>query len=180
MLSMHVCFKGAVPRLMAIVFIPLAAGALVVTGGCAESHRTGGPPTHKATATVVWKGEPVEGANVVFAPLDEAQGVAAYGRTDRNGVVELTTFENGDGAVAGSYRVTVTKLEQRMPDVPAELKETDPNRYDDLMIEAGKNAGPPVHLLPAKYASSNTTDLTAEVREGGENSFQFELSGDAK
>lgn len=159
-----------------IVSVVVAIFVFVSTCGCGQPVNPNARPTYKANVAIRHNGKPVEGANVVFNPIDSTGGVAAYGRTNSDGVAKLTTYRDADGAVEDTFKVTVVKLEQRMPDVPKELLESDPERYDELMIAAGAKAKPPAHLLPRKYASTKTTVLTAEVRPNGENSFEFELT----
>ena len=69
-------------------------GCFVVLG-CGVSH----PDTHEVTGEVTYNGQPVDGANVVFT-LD---GPLASGVTDAAGKFTLRTFEDGDGAVAGTH-----------------------------------------------------------------------------
>ncbi len=57
------------------------------------------PKMAKVGGTVTLNGEPLEGAVVVFAAKIKT-GHAALGRTDEQGRYVLTTFEEGDGAVA--------------------------------------------------------------------------------
>ena len=87
----------------------------------------------------------------------------AIGKTDSNGNFKLMTFEAGDGAVAGKYTVTVTK-QTEVPEVETE----------DSMAETTSAA--PKDLLPTKYGVAATSGLTAEVTEGGDNQFTFELT----
>jgi len=119
------------------------------------------PQTFPAEAVVNHGGRGVEGASVTFAPVDR-DGTAAFGLTDAEGKVVLSTFGEKDGAVAGDYMVTVTK----------KSVETTPNPKDPN--------GPPLKsveksLIPARYSSSGTSQLKASVKDGSENKFSFEL-----
>src|SRR5262249_49616243 len=61
----------------------------------------------KVKGTVTLDGEPVEGATVLFEPLDGA-GLPANAQTDENGVFELGTHTRMDGAYRGEYKVSLT------------------------------------------------------------------------
>ena len=114
-----------------------------------------------ASGTVLYKGEPVADAEVVFD--SGGSSPAAAGKTDASGRFQLTTFDTNDGAVPGDYKVAVRKVQViRKAPAPA---------ADDAV-------GPPPDekwLLPMKYGNSATSGFTATVNETGENDFKFEL-----
>ena len=88
----------------------LAVSALVTVGivltGCSSSSR---PPTYPVTGTVTWQGKPLAGAAITFVPTGEGEAASAI--TDAEGKYALTTWEAGDGARPGEYRVKVSKQE---------------------------------------------------------------------
>jgi len=90
---------------------------------------------------------PVEGATVVFIP--QSHQYAAAGTTDTQGRFQLRTFEENDGAVAGSYQVTVKKF----------------YFVDNVEYQS----------LPIRYANGAKSGLTAEVRSDNKNQFEFHL-----
>lgn len=140
----------------------LAAVSFAGCGGGAEDKWSAErPKPAPAGGTVQYKGAPVEGATVVFVPQGHKQ--AATAQTDGSGKFQLQTYEPGDGAVPGEYKVTVRKVEAT---APPETEETNPS-----------DATPPQHrsLIPERYSNVQQTDLTASVKEGAENSFTFEL-----
>lgn len=164
----------------------LGFAAVVAFVGC--SGGAGHPDTVKVTGKITYNGAPVAGALVSFAP--EGEGYAASGRTDASGNFTLTSFESGDGAVPGKYKVTVSKMEQKVIQDEGEATEDNPDAAylaaeaagEDVMAAGGGGGGAegaaaeePKDLLPVKYKSIDTTDLTAEVTEGGENNFTFDL-----
>jgi hypothetical protein len=55
---------------------------------------------------VLYKGKPLTQGEITFEPLDS--GREAHGRIQPDGTFELTTFNQGDGAVPGTHRVAVT------------------------------------------------------------------------
>ena len=77
----------------------------------------------------------------------------------------LSTFESGDGALAGNYRVTITKMEGSGG---PQLSEDDPN------YKGAGEEGEMKNVLPEKYANAETSGLTATVTEGN-NNFDFQL-----
>ena len=90
----------------------LALSILVTVGivltGCSNSSQ---PPTYPVTGTVTMQGKPVAGAAITFVPTGN-EGEAASAITDSEGKYALTTWQAGDGARPGEYRVKVSKQEQ--------------------------------------------------------------------
>jgi hypothetical protein len=154
----------------------LCLAAVVVFAGCG-----GGGSEVGATAvsgTVTLDGQPVEGANVAFAPKGEG-GRAATGITDAEGKFTLTTLEAGDGAMPGSYGVTVTKKSggsAGFVDPRDQGGEMTPEQMKAVMEAAEGGAQKSKDELPAKYASADTSGLTADVSDSGGNDFTLELT----
>ena len=144
------------------LWITLAAALLAGCGSEEDKWTAERPKPAPAGGTVQYKGEAVEGATVVFVPQGHTQ--AATAQTDASGKFQLQTYEPGDGAVPGEYKVTVRKVET--PAAPPETEITNPN-----------DTTAPQHrsLIPERYSNVQQTDLTASVKEGAENNFTLEL-----
>ena len=161
----------------------VVCGALAVSlVGCAEQAGDR-PKTVPVTGKITQNGQGVEGATVSFGPTS-ADAKAASGLTDASGEFELTTFESGDGAVPGSYAVTVRKMSGAAapassgppPDPRTASKEELEAYYAAGAKQAAEGPAESKHLLPEKYAMAGTSGLTAEVTDGGDNNFEFELT----
>ncbi|QDT54073.1 hypothetical protein Pan44_21000 [Caulifigura coniformis] len=141
--------------------------ALALMAGCggsaSDQWTKDRPKTSPAEAVVTHDGRGIEGASVTFAPVGR-DGTAAFGLTDAEGKVVLSTFGDKDGAVAGDYMVTVTK---KSVDITPNPK--DPNGPPLKSVEKS--------LIPARYSSSGTSQLKATIKDGGENKFTFDLKG---
>lgn len=147
--------------------------------GCGESN----PPTEEVTGVVTLDGKPVEGATITFT-ADDAAGESATGKSGVDGKYTLTTFSAGDGAMAGSYKITVKKFPEvegsAAPTAPVEEKSQE-DEY--AAFEQGYTAADAAkkgtksakNQLPAKYESAVKSGLTATVVAGGENNFDLEL-----
>lgn len=155
-----------------------AVTALTLAGliGCGSS----GPATHPVSGVVTLGGQPIESATVTFHPAG-GEGRSASGTTDASGQYELTTFASGDGAMAGSYRVTIAKYET--PDgVVAEaddegetLGEVSEEEFEDVYEEVIDEENPPAeNVLPEQYANPTNSGFEAKV-VAGENSHDFDL-----
>jgi hypothetical protein len=91
--------------------------------GCGDGH----VQTFPVSGQVLVKGKPAEGAFVVFHPKggsDKDKAVPRpYATTNADGQFQMTTYEEEDGAPAGSYRVSIvwrpvpkSRLEAEGPD----------------------------------------------------------------
>lgn len=144
--------------------------SLALLTGCTGSEEVSDrPKTHPVTGTVLLDGAPVEGAQVAFNPEGvDAEG--AFGRTDAEGRYELTTFDSGDGAVAGNYVVTIMKF-----DAPPSTEAASEEEYVPPEV-SGARPSAPKNLLPAQYSDRAKSGLTATVAAEGENTFDFNLT----
>ena len=129
-------------------------------------------------------GQPIADAIVSFLP-DDGQN-PANGSTDASGRYELTSFTRGDGAMEGSFRVTIVKYEKEGEDKPAasaekpaaeeaESEETGNEGYVPAGMVVSQYDTGPKNLLPKQYADQQKTPLTAAVSPE-ENSIDFNLS----
>jgi hypothetical protein len=130
---------------------------LSLVAGCSARE---GSATAPVTGAVTYQNAPVEGATVVFAPT--AGGKPATGVTDAQGRYVLSTFAVKDGAVPGEYKVSVTKTQMEGPTMSDEER----NRF--LQEHPGAIPPAPVskNLLPARYLSPQSSDLTVTVTNG--------------
>jgi hypothetical protein len=158
------------PRICSLVY---TCGMLCLLG-CGGG---GGDPDREETVPVsgivTYKGDPVEGANVAFVPnitpgqMTNMKG--AFGRTDASGRFQLRTYEADDGAIPGSYKVTVTKYEGQA--IGEEASEED---YDEP--PEGYEPPAPKALLPTQYSNMRTTPLEANITSGEPADLKLELT----
>jgi hypothetical protein len=119
--------------------------------GCSKKT---GMPTAPVVGKVTYRGKPVPTGTVMFTP-DE--GPAATGNIAPDGTYRLTTYREGDGAVIGRHKVTITALQD----------------MGNLLPEQRSPTPPP--LVPVKYLSAETSGLTAEVKPDVTNTIDFHL-----
>lgn len=146
----------------------VTALAVVASAGCGKPADTR-PKRVPFSGKVTLDGAPVEGATVVLAP-EGGSGNAASGMTNAEGVVHFTTFESRDGAVPGTYLVTVAKT--AFPDgraLTADDPSYDPSTAVTAVVKGAKE------LLPAKYKVAKTSGLTVEVKNGENAPAAFDL-----
>lgn len=120
-------------------------------------------------------GGPVADAVVTFSP-QEGQPVA-FGRTDSQGKYTLTTYQAGDGAVAGKYIVLVTKSSGGASSDPGPVShEAFVSGQASVTAHAagGKSSAGSGSVLPEKYSRTTTSDLTTVV-SADQQTYDFDL-----
>lgn len=139
--------------------------------GCGgESLPENMPKLEKVSVKVTHNGSPVEGATVLFAP-DLGQ-YSASAVTDATGVAPLKTEGEYTGAVAGSYKVSVTKMERLAYDTGP--TPTNPKEYAEYEARL-KKLPKPKNLLPEKYSNFAKSGLTATVSSGATAPIEIDL-----
>jgi hypothetical protein len=147
-------------------FAVASAAALLVAGlGCGGSGR----PV-KTFGLVTLDGKPVDGATVTFHPGAE-KGRAATGLTDGEGVFQLQTFAEADGALPGEYKVTVMKTES----VAAPASASGPEQMMKTMFK--RSTKKQLSLLPREYADIAKTPLRVHVPHEGQVELQLKKGG---
>ena len=148
-----------------LAYVSAACGLLAVLGlaGCSG----GAPPrpkTFPVTGTVMWKGAPVEDAQVTLVPTKEGQQ-AATGVTDAAGKFSVGTFEAKDGALEGEYMVKVVKYNIKPPQAGTNVQLSH-EEEQKIYVEETKPAEPLKNLLPEKYENPTTSGLKHTVTSG--------------
>jgi len=128
--------------------------SMLVFAGCGGSNPDQ-KPTANVKGTISYQGKPLERGEIIFFP--EFGAKIGHGQIQPDGSYELTTYEEGDGALLGKHEVAIIS-ERDMEGVLPEDPEAD--------LEPS--------LIPTKYNLQKTSGLTAEVKEGG-NEINFDL-----
>lgn len=161
-------FRRTVPSVVCLAMLSCFIGC---PGGPAGDF----PDTVQVTGTVTYNGTAVGDATVTFAPSSGTN--AAIGTTNAQGFFSLKSHWGADGAVPGSYKVTVTKTEVNLDESGGGEAIEEGEEVPMMIEEPGmEKEGEIKEHLPAKYAVPSTSDLTAEVKAAGGNDFKFELT----
>ncbi|GAA4427903.1 lipoprotein [Bremerella cremea] len=129
--------------------------AVLMLLGCG---RSGSLETAPVTGVVNYNGQPLKFGTVSFRP---AAGSPATGTIQSDGTFTLSTYGNGDGAIIGMNEVLVTATDR------------DAGTAGEVAENTEMTA--PKMLIPQKYTSFSTSELTADVVAGKTNTFTFDL-----
>lgn len=130
----------------------LAAAGLPLLGGCGKKVVPGRPETAPVTGQVIADGEPLPECRIVFAPQDHKY--AAAGVTDEAGRFSLQTFEPGDGAVPGKFKIMVMKF---------------------TVVENPNGSVTETHFLPDAYRNPTSSGLGTIVKKGESNDVTLQI-----
>jgi hypothetical protein len=117
-------------------------------GGCRPASRYQPVRLAQASGIVLEGGDPVERVRVVLHPVNPPPGqvLLPVATTNEDGIFHLTTYENGDGAPPGDYRVVIT--------CPV------------LANPQAKGLQPPVDKYKGRYADPEKSPWTVTIEEG--------------
>lgn len=135
-----------------------ACSLLAALFGCSSDDRV---KLYPVTGTVTVKGQPAEGAQLVFFPADESLRGPGYplptGVAGPDGKFALSSYEPSDGGPAGEYQVTIVW--------PEEVK-SNPNNPET----------PPARdRLKDRYTVPAQSGLTATIEAGPTELKPFDL-----
>lgn len=148
-------------------FLCLGAVAALGLFGCDS-----GPHVVPVTGTVTINGKPLEGATVSFTP-EESNAVKTLGTdtTGPEGNFKLM-YNDRTGIAPGKYKVLISKQEAKAGVViPEEFKK------DPVMA---KMAGMTKESLPPAVSDAEESSFTREVKESGDNVFDFDIKASSK
>jgi len=137
---------GIVPYRQSAFACLLLCGLAMVCG-CGSSNKS---EVVHASGTVQYEGQPLTNGTVMFNPENPQTGRVAQSEIKPDGTFALSTVAPGDGAVPGSYTVSVTST------VPG----SEPIAKDKGTGVGGKSA------IPAKYNNPTTSKLKEKIESG--------------
>jgi hypothetical protein len=124
----------------------ILACAIACVTGCGPA----GPVMVPVKGTVEYGGDTLTSGRITFSPKDPKEGRVAESDIADDGTFSLSTFKNGDGAIAGTYLVSIVSTKEG-----SEVLEKDKG----LGI-GGKTA------IPLIYSDPKTSKLTETVERG--------------
>jgi len=135
------------------------AASILFVPGC----NRGGEGLAVVKGKVTYRGKPVPNGTINFLPAD-GNKPSATGEIQSDGSYALRTIQasgTGDGAVIGKHTVVIVAMQDMASRLPEERVPLPPP------------------IVPVKYTSPATSDLTAQV-EDKENTIDFDLKDEAK
>ena len=149
---------------MAYLRITFALGLGLFLIGCRSDDRVAA-----VTGVVTLDDKPIAEASVTFMPKEG--GRPAFGVTDASGKYELTTFEEGDGALIGNHIVTILAVDEKVSDKAVAAAEEHGSLSEFMQPQAKQK-----WIVPERYSEQDTSGLSFDVRRGEQNRADFPLT----
>lgn len=137
------------------------------------------------SGTITMDGQAIEGAQVVFAPMESKDivevGPISIGMTDAEGKYSLKTVKGRAGAVVTSHRVAVAFPEVSEAEIAAKVDEVTtknvnmPERQVIALEKRVRKSMLKTQSIPARY---NKQTVLRFVVEGSTENADFELNSD--
>lgn len=129
--------------------------------GCGDSDRQ---PVYSVRGTVRLEGKAMPGGgSIAFIPVDHQKGKTAGGEIRENGTYELTTYSNGDGSMAGYFRVVIVQATATEPRTSVPDGQPTPSEGLQGMTVAVEDQIPAAYGDPGKSPLRATVEPTSNV-----------------
>ncbi len=156
-------------KFVSLLLVASAATFGAASLGCGQSKPADMPETHPFKVKVVDGAKGIADVDVFF--IATSGSVAINGKTDKNGVAEISsTYQKytAKGAPAGEYKVTCAKDPQ--PEhwkTPAELAAMSVGEQSEYHAEYEAKRAEMPREIPEVWKDFDRTPLTATVSAGG-------------
>lgn len=144
----------------------MALTAIIV--GCGESETV---EVFPARGIVRFDGKPMIGGGAIsLVPLVSQSGKSAGGIINSDGTFVLTTYEDGDGAMTGSFRVIINQSTSQEPDYGGDSDA--PGKVSVKAVQTVTSAD----VIPTIYSDpvSSPVEVRIEARELNELTINLE------
>lgn len=92
----------------------LTVAAMTLLAGCGGSDNV---EVYPVKGTVLFDGKPMAGGgSISFVPVSSQKGKGAGGVINTDGTYVMSTYADGDGSMAGTFRVVINQTVQQEPD----------------------------------------------------------------
>lgn len=119
----------------------MSVGLALLSAGCTAS------PFVSVTGCITLDGQPVKDAYVTFTPSVESAATIAYGKTNAEGIYELSLTDAQKGLLPGKFRAEISTADvtyDPVTNAPVAIPERIPAKYNrqttltDLVVPPGK------------------------------------------
>jgi hypothetical protein len=136
---------------------------MVASVGCSDSERVEVFPVR---GRVNFEGKPLMGGGAIsFMPLASQKGRNAGGIINPDGTFVMTTYVEGDGAMAGQFRVMINQTTMQEPDFQGDSDTPDAARaIKAVQTVTAKDVIPTIYADPVQ----SPIEVTIDAKESNE------------
>ncbi|MDB5339967.1 MAG: hypothetical protein JWN70_5586 [Planctomycetaceae bacterium] len=145
--------------------LTFALTLLLAFTGCGSGQKP--IPVYAVSGEVTFDGKPlVGGGSIAFIPLKGQAGKTAGGTIDKEGRYTLSTHGDGDGSMAGEFRVVITQEVAQEPESVPDGSGLTPKPVESV---------PAADRIARIYSDYDKSPLTATVEVKSLNEFDFAI-----
>jgi hypothetical protein len=138
-----------------------AACLTAILAGCGDSDRQ---TVYPVRGTIRLEGKAMPGGgSIAFIPMEHQKGKTAGGEIRENGTYELSTYSNGDGSMAGYFRVVIIQATATEPHASIPDGQPVPKEGLQGMTVAIEDQIPAAYGDPSKSPLRATVEPTSNV-----------------
>ncbi len=142
-----------------------------IIAGCGGSENV---EVFPARGIVKFNGKPMTGGGAIsLVPVVSQNGKNAGGIINADGTFVLTTYEDGDGAMPGSFRVIINQSTSQEPDYGGDSDATGKAAVKAVQTVTSADIIPTVYSDPV----SSPVEVKIEARELNELTINLERNG---
>ncbi|MBA2115430.1 hypothetical protein [Bremerella alba] len=136
--------------------------------GCTPSDQ---PQAYPTSGVVLFQGEPMKGGGAIsFVPSSSLQGKAAGGEIRKDGTFVMSTYADGDGSIAGKFRVMIVQSVSQEPEMI-----TPDGGGEPIMASGPIETVAKSDRIPFIYADPVKSPITVEITTQGPNDLKIDL-----
>ncbi|MDP1796320.1 MAG: hypothetical protein Q8K78_02510 [Planctomycetaceae bacterium] len=133
--------------------------------GCGGN--TANVPVYTVHGAVKFNDKPMAGGgSIAFIPKNAQSGKTAGGEVKEDGTYTLSTYGDGDGSMAGEFRVVITQTVEEEPEIVPDGAGIAPKPTVIVPVK---------DRIPAKYSDYTASPLSAKVEPRSGNEINFAL-----
>ena len=137
-----------------LVGVMLTAICLMV--GCGGGDRV---EVYPVRGLVTFEGKPMAGGgSIAFLPISYQKGKGAGATIDSNGRFVMSTYKDGDGSIAGRFRVLITQSVWDEPENQGDVK-TTPKGQNSKPVKRVQDD----EMIPDIYAHVQNSPIIVEI-----------------
>jgi hypothetical protein len=153
--------KAALGTLLGIAFA-------VIISGCGGSENA---EVFPAQGLVTFNGKPMSGGGAIsLIPVTSQHGKNAGGIINSDGTFVLTTYVEGDGAMAGSFRVIINQTTSQEPDYGGDSDAAGAATAKEVKTVTSSDVIPTIYSDPV----SSPIEIRIEAKEMNELTINLE------
>lgn len=136
--------------------------------GCSQSDQ---PQAYPTSGVVYFNGKPMQGGGAIsFVPVVSQVGKMAGGKIRDDGTFTMSTYKDGDGSIAGKFRVMIMQSVSKEPEMIVPDGGGEPVMASGPIETVAKS-----QQIPFIYGDPVKSPVTVDITAEGPNELKIDL-----